>query len=243
MGRAYQNRKESMAKTAAAKTKVYSKFGREIYMCAKSGGIDPDGNLALRGLIDRAKKAQVPAHVIDKAIDKAKGGGGEDYAAARYEGYGPGNCMVIVDCLTDNPNRTFGDVRFAFTKTKSKIGTPGAVAHMFDHCAIFAFRGEDEEAVLESLMEADVDVQDIESEDGMITVFTPNTEFAKARQALVDAFPDIDFETDEIQFLPKTTSPIEGDDIPMFEKFLDMLNELDDVQNVFHNAELPEESE
>ena len=99
MGRAYQNRKESMAKTAAAKTKVYSKYGREIYMAAKAGGIDPQANLSLRGLIERAKKDQVPTHVIEKAIDKAKGGAGEDYAPARYEGYGPGNCMVIVDCL------------------------------------------------------------------------------------------------------------------------------------------------
>ncbi|MBW0149005.1 YebC/PmpR family DNA-binding transcriptional regulator [Marinobacter arenosus] len=243
MGRAYQNRKESMAKTAAAKTKVYSKYGREIYMAAKSGGTDPDGNLSLRGLIDRAKKDQVPSHVIEKAIDKAKGGAGEDYSPARYEGYGPGNCMVIVDCLTDNPNRTFGDVRLAFTKTKCKIGTPGAVAHMFDHCAIFAFKHDDEEAVLEALMEADVDVTDIENEGGLITVFTPNTEYAKARQALTEAFEGIDFEADEIQFLPKTTTQVEGDDIPLFEKFLDMLNDLDDVQNVFHNAQLPEQAE
>lgn len=240
MGRAYQNRKESMAKTADAKTKVYSKYGREIYMSAKSGGTDPDGNLSLRGLIDRAKKDQVPTHVIDKAIDKAKGGATEDYSSARYEGYGPGNCMVIVDCLTDNPNRTFGDVRLAFTKTKSKIGTPGVVAHMFDHSAIFVFKNDDEEAVLEALMEADVDVSDIENEDGTITVFTPHTEYAKARHALTDAFEGIDFDVDEIQFLPKTHTSVEGDDIPMFEKFVDMLNELDDVQNIFHNAELPE---
>jgi YebC/PmpR family DNA-binding regulatory protein len=243
MGRAYQNRKESMAKTAAAKTKVYSKYGREIYMSAKSGGTDPDGNLSLRSLIDRAKKDQVPTHVIEKAIEKAKGGAGEDYSPARYEGYGPGNCMVIVDCLTDNPNRTFGDVRLAFTKTKCKIGTPGAVAHMFDHSAIFVFKHDDEEAVLEALMEADVDVSDIESEDGVITVFTPHTEYAKARQALTDAFENIDFDVDEIQFLSKTHTSIEGDDIPMFQKFLDMLNELDDVQNIFHNAELPEQAE
>jgi len=241
MGRAYQNRKESMAKTAAAKTKVYSKYGREIYMSAKSGGPDPQANLSLRGLIERAKKDQVPTHVIEKAIEKAKGGAGEDYSTARYEGYGPGNCMVIVDCLTDNPNRTFGDVRLAFTKTKCKIGTPGVVAHMFDHCAIFAFNGQDEEAVLEALMEADVDVTDIENEDGKITVFTPNTEYAKAKQALEAAFEGIEFDVDEIQFLPKTTTVVQGDDIPPFEKFLDMLNDLDDVQNVFHNAELPEE--
>lgn len=238
MGRAYQNRKDSMAKTADAKTKVYSKYARELYVCAKAGGVDPDGNLALRGLIDRAKKDQVPAHVIEKAIEKAKGGGGEDFSTARYEGFGPGNCMVIVDCLTDNPNRTFGDVRLCFTKTKCKIGTPGSVSHMFDHCAILAFRGDDEDAVLDALMMAEVDVMDIESEDGKITVFTPHTDSFKAKQALGDALGEIDFEVDEIQFLPQTTTPVTGDDVAMFEKFLDMLNDLDDVQNVYHNAEL-----
>ncbi|KAA0020346.1 YebC/PmpR family DNA-binding transcriptional regulator [Salinicola corii] len=240
MGRAFQNRKESMAKTADAKTKVYSKYGREIYVCAKSGGTDPSGNLTLRGLIDKAKKDQVPSHVIDKAIDKAKGSGGEDFSSARYEGFGPGNCMVIVECLTDNPNRTFGDVRGCFTKTKSKIGTQGTVSHMFDHCAIFAFAGDDEEAVLEALMEADVDVTDIESEEGRITVFAPHTDYAKAKQALLDAFGELEFEADEIQFLPQTHTPVEGDDVAMFEKLIDMLNDLDDVQNVYHNAELPE---
>lgn len=238
MGRAYQNRKASMAKTSDMKAKVYSRYGREIYVCAKSGGVDPGANLTLRGLIERAKKDQVPSHVIEKALDKAKGGGGEDYAPARYEGYGPGNCMVIVDCLTDNPNRTFGDVRLAFTKTKSKIGTPGTVAHMFDHAAIFMFAHDDEDAVLEALMEADVDVTDVENEDGKITVFTPNTEYAKARQALLDAFGEIDFEVDEIQFIPHSYTTVEGDDVAMFEKFMSMLNDLDDVQNVYHNVEM-----
>lgn len=237
MGRAYQNRKVSMAKTAAAKTKVYSKYGREIYVSAKSGGTDPAGNLALRGLIDRAKKDQVPAHVIEKAIDKAKGGGGEDFAPARYEGYGPGGCMVIVDCLTDNPNRTFGDVRLCFTKTKCKIGTQGTVTHMFDHSAILAFAHDDEDAVLETLLAADVDVGDIENDDGKITVFTPPADYAKAKQAITDAFGEIDFDVDEIQFLPKSTTTISDDDLVLFEKFLDMLNELDDVQNVYHDVE------
>jgi YebC/PmpR family DNA-binding regulatory protein len=238
MGRAYQNRKESMAKTSDAKAKVYSKYGREIYVVAKAGGIDPDGNLALRSMIDRAKKDQVPSHVIDKAIEKAKGGGGEDFATARYEGYGPSSCMVIIDCLTDNPNRTFGDVRICFTKTKSKIGTQGSVSHMFDHSAILVFSGDDEDSTLEALMEADVDVSDIESENGKITVFTPHTEYFKAKQALGEAFEGIDFDVDEIQFIPQNTVPIAEADQEMFEKFLDMLNDLDDVQSVYHNAEL-----
>ena len=237
MGRAYQNRKDSMAKTAAAKTKVYSKYGRELYVCAKAGGADPDGNLALRSMIERAKKDQVPAHVIEKALEKAKGGAGEDYSPARYEGFGPGGCMVIVDCLTDNPNRTIGDVRQCFTKTKCKIGTPGSVSHMFDHACILAYKGDDEEAALEALMAADVDVTDIESENGMITVFAPHTEYFKARQALLDALGEIEFEVDEIQFIPQNTHPISGDDVDMFHKFIDMLNDVDDVQNVYHNAE------
>jgi len=237
MGRAYQNRKESMAKTSDAKAKVYSKYGREIYVCAKAGGTDPDGNLALRGLIDRAKKDQVPTHVIDKAIDKAKGGGGEDFSPARYEGFGPGNSMVIVDCLTDNPNRTFGDVRQCFTKTKCKIGTQGVVSHMFDHSAIFVFKYDDEEAVLDALLMADVDVSDIETEAGNISVFAPQAEYFKAKQALLDSVGEIDFEVDEIQFIPTTTKQINGDDVELFEKFLDMLNDLDDVQNIYHDIE------
>ena len=238
MGRAYQNRKESMAKTSDAKARVYSKYGRELYVCAKAGGIDPEGNLALRTMIDRAKKDQVPAHVIDKALDKAKGGGGEDFVPARYEGFGPGNCMVIVDCLTDNHNRNFGDVRQCFTKTKSKIGTQGTVSHMFDHAAILAFKGDDEDAVLEALIEADVDVTDVESEDGTITVFAPHTEFYNVRQALTDAFGEIDFDVAEIQFVPQNTTPVTGDDVEMFNKFIDLLNDLDDVQNIYHDAAL-----
>ncbi|MBT8134841.1 MAG: YebC/PmpR family DNA-binding transcriptional regulator [Gammaproteobacteria bacterium] len=238
MGRAYQNRKESMAKTSDAKAKVYSKYGRVIYVCAKEGGSDPDGNLALRSLIERAKKDQVPSHVIEKAIKKAEGGGGEDFSVARYEGFGPGGCMVIVDCLTDNPNRTFGDVRQCFTKTKCKIGTEGAVSHMFDHSCIFVFAADDEEKALEALLMADVDVSDIESDEGKITVFAPHTDYFKARQALSEAFEGVDFEVDEIQFLPRGNTPVSGDDVEMFEKFLDMLNDLDDVQNVYHDAEL-----
>ncbi|MBI1424251.1 MAG: YebC/PmpR family DNA-binding transcriptional regulator [Gammaproteobacteria bacterium] len=240
MGRAYQNRKVSMAKTAAAKTKVYSKYGREIYVSAKNGGVDPNGNLALRRLIDNAKKEQVPGHVIDKALDKAKGAGGEDFVPARYEGFGPGGCNVIVDCLTDNNTRTFNDVRLCFTKVKAKIGAPGAVAHMFDHRAVFVFKGEDEDKILEALLEADVDVSDVESEDGMITVLVPPTEYNKAKTALTELLGEIEFEVDEITFIPQSTCPISGEDAEQFEKFLGMLNDCDDVQDVYHNAEIQE---
>jgi len=230
MGRAYQNRKESMAKTSDAKAKVYSKFSREIYVCAKSGGVELEGNLALLGLIERAKKAQVPAHVIDKALDKAKGGGGEDFSPARYEGFGPGGCMVIVECLTDNPNRTFGDVRNCFNKTKCKIGSQGSVSHMFDHSAIFVFAGDDEDAVLEALM----------MEDVRLVGEAPYrfTQIAAGPQGQTVVYEGLDLEVDEIQFVPQNMSPVSEDDMPMFEKFIDMLEDLDDVQNIYHNAEV-----
>ena len=236
MGRAYQNRKDSMAKTSDMKARIYSRHARELYVSAKSGGVDPEGNLSLRGLIERAKRNQVPAHVIEKALDKARGVGGEDFATARYEGFGPGGTMVIVDCLTDNPNRTFGDVRQCFTKSKCKLGSPGSVSHLFDHSAILVFKGSEEEAALEALMMADVDVSDIESENGKVTVFAPQTEYHKAKQALLDAFEEVDFEVDEIQFVPQTSVSLGEEEQVAFDNLVDMLEYLEDVQNVYHNV-------
>jgi YebC/PmpR family DNA-binding regulatory protein len=236
MGRKFEVRKMSMAKTAGAKTKVYSKYGKEIYVVAKNGGTDPHANLSLRRLIEKAKKDQVPSHVIDKAIDKAAGGAGEDFHPARYEGYGPGGCMVIVDCLTDNNNRTITDVRNCFTKSGAKIGTQGAVAHMFEHQAIFQFKGDDDEVVLEALMEADVDVTDVESDEGTITVYAPHTEFFKAKTALGEAFSEVEIDEEEITFVPQSESTVSGEDVAMFDKFMDMLDDCDDVQDVYHNA-------
>lgn len=146
--------------------------------------------------------------------------------------------MVIVDCLSDNPNRTFCDVRLCFTKTKSKIGTQGTVSHMFDHACILAFKGQDEEAALEALINADIDVIDIENNDESITIFAPHTDSFKAKQALTEALGEIEFDVDEIQFLAKSTTPVTGEDVEMFNKFLDMLTDLDDVQNVYHDADV-----
>ena len=238
MGAAFEVRKNAMAKTAGAKNKVYSRYGKEIYVCAKNGGTDPEANLSLRRLIEKAKKDQVPGHVIDKAIDKAVGGAGEDFVPMRYEGFGPGNCMVIVDCLSDNANRTITDVRNCFTKTKSNLGAQNSASHMFDHQAIFQFEGSDEDAILEVLMEADVDVTDVEGDDNKITVFAPHTEFYQVKTALTDAYPKLTFETEEITFVPQTQVDISNDDMPMFEKFMAMLEDCDDVQDVYHNANL-----
>lgn len=236
MGRSFENRKASMAKTQGAKVRVYSRYGKEIYVSAKNGGGDPDSNISLKRLIEKAKKDQVPTHVIDRAIEKAIGGGGENYETARYEGFGPGGCMVIVDCLTDNNKRTYTEVRNCFVKSHAKIGSIGTVAHMFDHLAILRFAGDDEDGVFEALLEADVDVTDIENEDGKITVFAPHTEFFKAKTAILEMDSSIEFEVEEITFVAQNETEISGDDLVAFEKFEAMLDDCDDVQNIYHNA-------
>jgi len=241
MGRSFENRKHSIAKTAAQKSKLYSKYGKMLYVVAKNGVPDPELNPALKAMMEKAKREQVPAHVIDKAIEKANGAGGEDYSDARYEGFGPGGCSVIVDCLTDNPNRTITDVRNAFNKCGAKLGTSGSVTHFFDHLAVFSFKGSNQDEVLEALLEADVDVDEVENNDDQITVFAASSEFFKAKQALSESFPDIELEVEEIAYVPQTNTEVTGDDAKMFEKFMDMLEDCEDVQNVYHNAKLPVE--
>ncbi|SMP55701.1 DNA-binding regulatory protein, YebC/PmpR family [Neorhodopirellula lusitana] len=239
MGRSFEVRKVSMAKTAGQKTKVYSKYGKQIYVMAKNSGADPANNSSLRALIDKAKRDQVPAHVIDRALEKAKGVGGEDYVAARYEGFGPGGCAVIIDCLTDNNMRTITDVKNCFSKTGSKFGAPGSVSHSFDHLAVFAFDGPSVDEVLEALLMAEVDVTDVESQEDQILVFAPTTEYAKAKQAILESYPETSLVVDEISFIPQTNAEIPADDVAMFEKFIGMLNDCDDVQDIYHNATLP----
>jgi YebC/PmpR family DNA-binding regulatory protein len=239
MGRNFENRKNAIFKTAGQKSKLYSRYGKQLYVVAKNGVPDPDANPALRSMIEKAKKDQVPAHVIDKAIEKARGAGGEDFVTARYEGFGPGGSMVIVDCLTDNHTRTISEVRNCFTKTGSKLGATGSVAMWFDQLAVLSFKGDNEEQVLEAMLSADVNVDEIESKDGYLTIFAPPGEFFKAKTALLQAFPKTELEVQEITFLPQTTKTLSPEDLAMFQKFLDMLNDCDDVQNIYHNAELP----
>jgi YebC/PmpR family DNA-binding regulatory protein len=236
MGRIFEKRKYSIFKTAAQNSKVYSKYSKQLYMAAKNGAADPQVNPVLRNIIERAKRDNVPSHVIDKAIQKAAGTGGESYQPARYEGFGPGGSLVIVDCLTDNNTRTISDIRNCFTKTGSKLSASGSVVMLFDHLAVISFTGNDEEKVLEAMFAADVAVEEIESKDGTVTVFAPPTEFYKAKTALLEALPGLELEVQEITFLPKETKQLDGEELAMFEKFLGMLNECDDVQEVYHNV-------
>ena len=208
-------------------------------MVAKNGVADPENNPALRNLIERAKRDQVPSHVIEKAIEKAKGVGGEDFVTVRYEGFAPGGCSVIVDCLTDNNQRTISEVRNCFTKTGSKLGAAGSVALSFDHLAILSFKGDNEEQVLDAMLGAGVNIDDIECKHGNLTIFTPPGEFFKAKTALLEAFPGIELQVQEITFHPQASKQISPEDLPLFEKFMHLLHDCDDVQEIYHNAITP----
>lgn len=237
MGRAFEVRKASMAKTGAAKAKLYSKFGKELYICAKNGGTNPDSNLALKHLIDKAKKAQVPGDIIKRNIDKAEGGGEENYSFYRYEGYGPGGCAVIVDCLSDNVNRTVTDVRNCFTKTDGKLGVNGSVIHGFEHLSVVGVKGYEEDELLELLLMADIDVKDVEEEEDSLVVYAAANELYNIKTAIEGDKPDTEFTIDEQTLLPTNYVEITDEEADKkFQKMLDMLDECEDVQKVYHNV-------
>ena len=238
MGRAHEVRAASMAKTAAAKSKLNAKWGMTIYLAAKSGVPDPDLNLNLRREVARAKKEQVSADVIKRAIEKAKGGSGEAaYIFVRYEGFGPNNSMFMVDCLTNNVNRTVSDVKTAFTKCGFKMGISGCVAHMFTQQAVFAFDALGVDETLELLVENECDVDDITEEDGLTVVYAQANDFAKIRDVLENAMPDAEFAECEVKMIPSQEVELtDPDDIKHYHKFNQMLDELEDVQEIHHNV-------
>ncbi len=237
MGRAFEVRKAAMAKTGAAKTKIYSRFGKEIYVAAKSGVPDPEMNQTLKRTIEKAKVAQVPADIIKRAIEKAKGGSEESYTSVRYEGFGPNNSFIIVDCLTDNVNRTVSDVRTCFNKSKSKMGISGSVAHNFDHVGVLSFTYGDDGAMLDALVEANVDVQDIEVEEGQMTVYVSPTDLYAAKSAIEALIPDVSFDVVENTMIPQSYVSVEGEDKELFDRLMSMLDAVDDVQEVYHNVQ------
>ena len=238
MGRAHEVRAASMAKTAAIKSKLYSRYGKELYIAAKSGVPDPDMNLALKRKIQEAKSNQVPADVIKRAIEKAKGGTDENYTEARYEGFGPGNSTIIVDCLTDNTNRAITDVKTCFNKCHgAKLANSGAVSYNYESVGLFVFAYEDEDAMLEAMMEAEVDVQDISVEDGEMTVKTTFQDFGKAQDAIEKVIPGVEFDVCEATLLPTEFVTLDTqEDKEAFDNLLSMLNDCDDVNKIYTNV-------
>lgn len=239
MGRKWNNIKEKKAAKDQNTSRVYSKFALEIYVAAKQGEPDPESNMALKFVLERAKTYNVPRNIIDRAIDKAKGGGEESYNELRYEGFGPNGSMVIVDTLTNNVNRTASEVRAAFGKNGGNMGVSGSVAYMFDATAVFAFEGKTSDEVLEVLMEADLDVRDIMEEEETVIVYAEPDQFHAVQTALKDAGVE-EFSVAELTMLAQNEVEIPGDAQEQFEKLIDALEDCEDVQRVYHNVDLGE---
>ena len=238
MGRKWENIKMKKAQTDGAAAKVNSKYGIEIYAAAKQGNsVDPEANSTLKFVIERAKQAQVPKHVIERALEKAKGSGDETFIEGRYEGFGPNGSLLIVDTLTSNVNRTATNVRTAFNKNGGTYGAAGSVSYLFDETGVVVFEGDDADAVLETLLEAEVDVRDAEQQDDQVVVYTEPADLHKALEALRQNGVS-EFSTTEITMLPQAEVTREGEDLATFEKLVDALEADDDVQKVHHNVAL-----
>ena len=237
MGRKWNNIKEKKAAKDQSTSRVNAKFGREIYVAAKSGEPDPEANRALKVVLERAKTYSVPKHIIEKAIEKAKGGGEESFDELRYDGFGPAGKMIIVDALTNNVNRTASEVRAAFGKNGGNMGVSGSVAYMFDSTAVFGLEGKTADEVLEVLLEADVDARDVFEEDDHVIVYAEPDQFFATQEALKAAGVE-DFTVAELSMMPQTEVALSGEDAEKFEKLIDVLEDLEDVQSVYHNADL-----
>ena len=238
MGRAYEVRKASIQKTGAAKAKLYSMYAKEIYQAAKNGGVELESNSALKRLVDKAKKEQVPGDIINRAIDKVNSGIDESYTETNYELFGPGGSTLIVSCLTDNVNRSVSSIRAVVNKCHIKMGAQGSVNYMYDHLCIVSFKGLDEEATLEALIEASVDAQDIEIDNDEVVVYGAPSDLFNIKEAITKTLPNVNFDIDEISYIPKDKVTLSGEDLETFNKLINMLDEVEDVQHVYHNVEL-----
>ncbi len=237
MGR-FPNIAAAKAKTGAAKGKLYGMYAREIYQTAKNGGVTPEGNPSLKRLIEKAKKEQVPADIIKRAIDKVSSGASEDYQETTYELFGPAGSTLIVKCLTDNVNRSVSDLRAVVNKNKIKMGAMGSVSYMYDNLCAVGFNGLDEESVMDALISNDIDIVDMENDGNHTLIYGDPKDLFRIKEAISSIKSGIEFDVDEISMLPKERITLSGEDLEAFKKLVDALDEVDDVQTVYHNVEL-----
>jgi YebC/PmpR family DNA-binding regulatory protein len=219
--------------------KAWTRVIREIMVAARLGGGDVSANPRLRLAIEKAKAVNLPVETVKRNIDKATGNlEGVNYEEIRYEGYGIGGAAIIVDCMTDNRVRTVAEVRHAFSKYGGNMGAEGSVAFQFKHCGqLFFAPGTSEDKVMDAALEAGAE-DVIAGEDGSIEVLTPPTEFEAVKNALEAA--GLKAEIGEVTMRAENTIELAGDDAQRMQKLLDVIEELDDVQNLYHNAELGE---
>ena len=237
MGR-FPNIAAAKAKTGAARGKLYGMYAKEIYLAAKNGGTTPEGNPSLKRLIEKAKKEQVPSDVIKRAIDKVTNGVGENYEVLTYEIFGPSGSTMLVECLTDNVNRSVSEVRAVINKSHLKMGAMGSVAYMYDNLSVVGFKGLPLDEAKEALITADVPFIDIENDNDMVIIYGNPNDINKIKDAITNYKNDITFDIDEVTNLPKDKVQLEGEDLELFQRALNLFDEVDDVANVYHNVEL-----
>ena len=237
----WNNIKRKKEKTDAAKAKIFTKMGREIAVIVKQGGPNPQENSRLKDAIAKAKAANVPNDNIERIIKKAAGeSGGAEYEELIYEGYGPNGVAVVVETLTDNRNRTAGDIRHYFDKCGGNLGQSGSVMFMFDRKGIIEIEaeGHNEDDVMEAALEAGA--EDFNFDGDVFEISTAPNDLGSVRDALEEK--GYSFLSAEVQYVPQTTTVIEDEELEAkMEKLIDMLEENDDVQNIWHNWEMPEE--
>ncbi len=235
----WANIKHRKAAQDARRGKVFTKLIRELTVAAKGGAI-PEDNPRLRAAVDKALAANMKRDTIDKAIARGAGAGeGDNYEECTYEGYGVNGVAILVECMTDNRNRTVSDVRHAFTKRGGNLGTDGSVAYLFSRKGQITFEpGADEERIMEVALEAGA--EDIETyDDTSVEVSTSFEDFLTVKDAMVKA--GLEFANAEVTMVPSTTVSLDKDDAEKTLALVDMLEDLDDVQNVYTNADIPDE--
>lgn len=240
----WANIKHKKGKADAERGKIFTKIGREIAIAVREGGPDPAVNGKLRDIVAKAKSNNMPNDSIARSIKKAAGELGDvTYEEIVYEGYAPGGVAVIVEVITDNRNRTASDVRHCFAKNGGNLGTTGSVGFMFDEKGVIVLErapGSDEDEVM--MMALDAGAEDMKAMDDAYEIYTAPSEFSQVREALEKQ--GLSFLSAEVQRIPQNTVDVPDEEtLQKIQKMLDMLDDNDDVQNVYHNANLPEEEE
>ena len=236
----WANIKHRKAAQDAKRGKVFTKLIRELVVAAKQGGPSPEDNPRLRAAVDKALGANMTRDTIDRAIARGAGtNDADDMEELTYEGYAPGGIAVLVEVMTDNRNRTVAEVRHAFTKRGGNLGTDGSVAYLFTRKGQLSYAsGVDEDALMEAALEAGA--EDLEAnDDGSVDVTTPWEEFSAVKEALAGA--GFESEQGEVTMIASTTVPVDADGAEKLMGLVDALEELDDVQNVYTNVEIPDE--
>lgn len=236
MGRAYEVRKASIQKTGAIKAKMYSNYAKEIYLAAKKGIPEIDSNITLKRIVDKAKKEQVPSDIIERAIEKAKGVGSDNYESVIYEGFGPGASTLIIKTLTDNVNRTVGYVRAAFNKVNKSLGVKNSVAFNYDYLAVIGIKSDKEEEILLALLDNEIEPIEFENEEGLLIISLNPGTIHQAKDVIEELIPNVDYEIDEQGMYPKEKVNLNEEDLATFRKLFNMLDEIEDVVEIYHNV-------